>query len=143
MSAEEVSVMHHMGDGMLSPCGLPPAAVYRGFQAGFTTEWSDVDCPKCLAYKPKGGTEVSKLGQLPLNEHGFPIYPKGTPIPEVKEFDRGQKVVMVCKNHPLSVWASKDPYVSRWFAARREYEECDCPLAWYVLAEDYSPTRNG
>lgn len=84
--------------------------------------------------------EVSKLGQ---NEYGFPIYPKGTPIGEVKEFDRGQKVVMVCKDHPLSVWASKDPYVSRWFAANREYEECDCPLTNYVLDEDYSPTRNG
>ena len=88
--------------------------------------------------------EVSKLGQLPLNEYGFPIYPKGTPISQVEQFDRGQKVVIVCKNHPMSRWVSKDPYVSRWFATAVEYEECECPLSEsYVLDEDYSPTRNG
>lgn len=91
--------------------------------------------------------DLAKLNgerHLPMNEHGFPIYPKGTPIKDVKEFDRGQKVVFQCKRHPDSIWASKDPYTSRWFAAKREYEECDCGLnLTYVLAEDYSPTRNG
>ncbi len=90
--------------------------------------------------------DLAKLSgerHLPRNEHGFHIYPKGEPIGDVKEFDRGQKVVFQCKDHPLSIWASKDPYTSRWFAARREYEECLCPLPNYVLAEDYSPTRNG
>jgi hypothetical protein len=97
----------------------------------------------------KGDLTVDDLAKqsgerhLPRNEHGFYIYPAGTPITEVREFDRGQKVVFQCKDHPLSIWASKDPYCSRWFPARREYEECDCKLTNYVLAEDYSPTRNG
>lgn len=110
----------------------------------------DVPCPDCgqpirLHSKIAGCPKLSKLGQSErqVNEHGFPIYPAGTPVPEVKEFDRGQKVVFQCKSHPLSIWASKDPYISGWFAARREYEECLCPLPNYVLAEDYSPTRNG
>jgi hypothetical protein len=41
-----------MGDGLHSPCGLEPASVYSGFQGIFTTDWSVVDCPSCLAKAP-------------------------------------------------------------------------------------------
>ena len=47
-------ITHHMGTGLLSPCGLEPASVYTGFQGGFSTDWSDVDCPACLAKAPEG-----------------------------------------------------------------------------------------
>jgi hypothetical protein len=47
-------VTHHMGNGLRSPCLLQPADVYSGLQAGFTTDWSDVDCPACLEAKPGG-----------------------------------------------------------------------------------------
>lgn len=55
-------ITHHMGTGLASPCGLEPAAVYRGLQAGFTTDWADVDCPACLAKAPEGvGTPTPLL----------------------------------------------------------------------------------
>lgn len=96
--------------------------------------------------------EVSKFGHLdevemevrPLNEHGFPIYLKGTPVTEVREHDRGQKLVFHCKEHPDAVWASKDPLVSNWFGSHfKEVCSHGYELETYVLAEDYSPTRNG
>lgn len=45
-------INHHIGDGFTSPCGLEPAAVYLGLQAGFTNVWDKVDCTDCLT---KGG----------------------------------------------------------------------------------------
>jgi hypothetical protein len=45
-------ITHSMGDGIISPCGLHPMMVYRGLQAGFTTDWSEVDCAECLGKKP-------------------------------------------------------------------------------------------
>ncbi|QWY82831.1 hypothetical protein PP641_gp091 [Arthrobacter phage SilentRX] len=51
-------VTHHMGNGLTSPCGLEPAAVYSGLQAGFATDWALVNCPVCLehpSHKPGVG----------------------------------------------------------------------------------------
>jgi hypothetical protein len=53
-------VTHHMGltFSNTSPCGLDPMSVYRGFQGGFTTDWSDVDCPTCLTHQPQRSAPV-------------------------------------------------------------------------------------
>jgi hypothetical protein len=50
--SEPEFTMHHMGlaFSMYSPCGREPASVYSGVQGhGYTTDWSEVDCPDCLA----------------------------------------------------------------------------------------------
>lgn len=89
---------------------------------------------------------LSKLGHPEVsttNQYGFPIYPKGFPVSEVRERDRGQKLIFHCKEHPDAVWASKDPLVSNWFGdPHKEVCSHGFYLATYVLAEEYSPTRN-
>jgi hypothetical protein len=61
--------MHHIGDGMHSPCLLQPADVYRGLQAGFTNAWAEVDCPACLEAKPGG--LVDQMAEPTPQEGGF------------------------------------------------------------------------
>ena len=87
--------------------------------------------------------ELSKLGQsepMALNEWGYPVFPVGTPIEEVQIRDRGQKMIFRCDTHPDTEWASKDPFVSRWFGGN---EICTCEWSHYKLSQPYSPTRNG
>lgn len=83
----------------------------------------------------------------------FPTYPAGTPLEDVTAFDRGQKVVIQCKDHPGYLFASKDPYVSNWFPADQVTADaefrgtvaCKCrPIpGQFTLATPYTPTRNG
>lgn len=80
-------------------------------------------------------------------------YPVGTPLEDVTSFDRGQKVVIQCKDHPGFLFASKDPYVSNWFPADKvtadaEFQgtvSCKCrPIpGQFTLATPYTPTRKG
>lgn len=74
------------------------------------------------------------------------VYPVGTLVRNVREFDRGQKVVFACPQH-LEVFASKDPYSSSWFPATAASKQCprDCEIGTgdHVLTEEYKPTRNG
>lgn len=62
------------------------------------------------------------------------IYPKGTPVGEVAQFDRSTKASFHCTKHPERVFASKDPFVSRWFG---DGESCADDLSEFVLAADY------
>lgn len=85
----------------------------------------------------------------------MPVYPAGTPLEDVKVFDRGTKVLFKCTEHPQWTYASKDPYVSNWFPGDRvtgdaefrgECNACQHSIrtpGQYVLAEEYRPTRNG
>jgi hypothetical protein len=62
-------IMHHMGTGLLSPCGLEPASVYSGFQGGFTTDWAEVDCQRCLARRtPKDQSFYVTFGGMYRHE---------------------------------------------------------------------------
>lgn len=47
------------------------------------------------------------------------VYPIGTNVRDITEFDRGIKVVFHCKEHPEFHYASKDPFVSNWFPANQ------------------------
>jgi hypothetical protein len=49
---------HQMGNGRFSPCGLEPASVYSGYEGGFSTDWTDVNCPACLTHQPQRSTPV-------------------------------------------------------------------------------------
>ena len=62
----ESLTMHHMGDGMLSPCGVEPASVYSGYEGGFSTDWADVTCPACLAKAPAGVAAPTPLQKFYL-----------------------------------------------------------------------------
>ena len=89
--------------------------------------------------------DLSKLGQSeakPINQWGYPIYPVGTPIAEVSIRDRGQKLIFACDLHPEVTWASKDPFVSRWFGNPEQTPACNCPTEHFFLTQPYSPSRN-
>jgi len=77
-----------------------------------------------------------------INEQGYPIYPAGTPIEEVSIRDRSQKMIFKCDEHPDVEWASKDPFVSRWFGNPAQGSICPCEWSNFKLSHDYSPTRN-
>lgn len=74
------------------------------------------------------------------------IYPEGTHIKDIREFDRGQKVMFKCPQHP-GIFMSKDPYSSRWFPSTHDTklcpQTCKAGIGDYVLVEEYKPTRNG
>jgi len=90
-----------------------------------------------------------------MNEEPIAVYPAGTPIEDVRHFDRGDKVIIRCKDHPQWLYASKDPYVSQWFPADRAtveaqqqglLDECQHTLrqrGQYEVAVEYKPTRDG
>lgn len=90
-----------------------------------------------------------------MTDEEWPVYPAGTPLQDVRAFDRGIKVHFKCTEHPQWSWASKDPWSSRWFPADRVTEDaCNTGAdtaclhsiktpGQYVLASDYHPTRNG
>jgi hypothetical protein len=70
---------HHMGTGMLSPCGLEPASVYFGFQGGFTTDWAEVDCERCLATRnPKDQSFYVTFG-VQYRHEAHPFWPGAHP----------------------------------------------------------------
>jgi hypothetical protein len=72
------------------------------------------------------------------------IYPKHTPVTAIIFFDRSTKVVIECMNHEGSVWMTKDPFVSNWFAHFSNSDafgnaavNCDCKADQYWTAEEY------
>jgi hypothetical protein len=63
------------------------------------------------------------------------IYPKGTSISAITQFDRSTKVAFECAKHPEhGTFYSKDPHVSRWFG---EGQPCDDSLDEFVTASEY------
>lgn len=68
------------------------------------------------------------------------IYPEGTPISAILQFDRGTKVAFRCTKHPDATFVSKDPNVSRWFG---ESEPCDDDLSDFVTAAEYDDHEGG
>ena len=72
------------------------------------------------------------------------VYPAGTRVGNVRDFDRSMKVLFHCPDHPGVVYMSKDPFVSTWFVVEAS-GACDChrPTGDYIVHEDYKPTRNG
>lgn len=72
------------------------------------------------------------------------IYAAGTPINEIRHFNRGIKVSFTCSIHGGNVWASKDPFVSSWFCMTSnvfgapEYKDCGCKHPSLVTTEEYN-----
>lgn len=63
------------------------------------------------------------------------LYPAGTPISAIRQFDRSTKVSFHCAKHPENgSFASKDPNVSRWFGSS---QPCDDDLSEFVTAAEY------
>lgn len=48
MGSEPI-VMHYWGDNATSPCGRYVASAYSTNGHGYTSNWTEVDCPACLA----------------------------------------------------------------------------------------------
>lgn len=69
------------------------------------------------------------------------VYPVGTRVADVKEFDRSMKIEFHCSTHPKNVWVSKDPFASNWFKSAGEW--CNCSPADMIVHSEYKPTRNG
>lgn len=59
MSDSEPIVMHYWGENAASPCGRSVASAYSANGHGYTSEWSEVDCPACLATRRKSRTSGS------------------------------------------------------------------------------------
>jgi hypothetical protein len=51
-------------------------------------------------------------------------------------------MIFKCDEHPDVEWASKDPFVSRWFGNPAQGSICPCEWSNFKLSHDYSPTRN-
>jgi len=73
------------------------------------------------------------------------VYPVHTPVTAIKHFDRSTKVVIECMNHEGSVWMTKDPLVSNWFAHWSNSDafggprrECDCKADQFWTFEEYN-----
>ena len=72
------------------------------------------------------------------------IYPKGTPILDIRYWDRSTRVFFTCTEHPAKVWASKQPAVSSWFARDEQVPDvCQHDLAHYSTTEEYNDGREG
>lgn len=73
------------------------------------------------------------------------IHPAGTPVKEIKRFDRSTKVYFQCTEHSDYIWCSKEPSVSSWFPgndAARDLEFRCLPLPCnsrceYVTSYEY------
>ena len=72
-------------------------------------------------------------------------YPAGTPVLEIRNWDRSTKVHFGCTVHPGSRWASKEPSWSSWFSTNCDafgnpLEDCDCKLASgnFVTLDEYT-----
>lgn len=63
------------------------------------------------------------------------IYPAGTALSAIAQFDRSTKVAFHCTKHPENgTFASKDPFVSRWFG---ESAPCEDDLSEFVTSAEY------
>lgn len=67
------------------------------------------------------------------------LYAEGTPITDVRGWDRSIKAVFHCPFHPENgSFRSKAPLSSTWFPTTQDdYHICDCQLSEFVLSEDY------
>lgn len=78
------------------------------------------------------------------------VYPVGTLVKTVLNFDRSMKIAFACPNHPQSAWMSKDPYSSSHFPQSSKTAvdctsilRCKINVGDYVVTHEYKPTRNG
>lgn len=68
-------------------------------------------------------------------------HPAGTPVADIRNFDRSTKVTFKCTKHPDIIWASKEPAVSSWFPVSAEppiNDECECKLSEFVTTREYT-----
>jgi hypothetical protein len=73
-------------------------------------------------------------------------YPAGTKLNEITHFDRSDKVLFHCPNHPEYKFRSKDPFVSSIFpgdaatsaAEFQMVQFCRCPIGEHVTSEPYT-----
>lgn len=74
------------------------------------------------------------------------VYPAGTNVRNIKEFNRGIKVRFACKEHPQYEYVSKDPFTSQMFPANEaaqaiqwgKKDECSHTLrddVWFTTSE--------
>lgn len=109
----------------------------RVWQDGIRTEvmMGNNDTVELLEDRPYGGH--------PSSLH---IYPAGTRVSDVQEFDRSMKIVFCCPEHRMAVYASKDPYVSTWFPYSASTQpcppECLTRAGEQIVVMDYLPTSN-